>query len=105
VDLATASITAAGSTSLAGYGDPKNIIHVCNLNDTGTSSTWLVQDNNEELWQTVFEYDLSPTAIQIYNTNMDGRGTKTWRFVAQLRDGGQMQITANLSYTDPATGQ
>ena len=41
-----------------------------------------------------------PTKLRLRNTHINGRGTKTFRFVAQPIDG-----IMNLTYTDPTTGK
>ena len=46
------------------------------------------------------EFGYRPTKLRLRNTHFQGRGTKTFRFVAQPIDG-----IMNFTYTDPATGQ
>lgn len=41
-----------------------------------------------------------PTKLRLRNTHLQGRGTKTFRFVAQPIDG-----IMNFTYVDPATGK
>jgi hypothetical protein len=41
-----------------------------------------------------------PTRLRLRNTHFQGRGTKTFRFIAMPING-----IMNFTYTDPATGQ
>ena len=99
--LGSANLTAQTSSGRPGFSDPKNI--ACKAEDTissGSGSTWLLADNTPGFWRADFGFGFKPTKLQLYNTDFEGRGTKTWRYTA-LPDGGIM----NFTYTDPTTKQ
>ncbi|ETS77208.1 hypothetical protein PFICI_11082 [Pestalotiopsis fici W106-1] len=100
INLESITITAGSSTSSTEYSDPKNVIQVCNATATSeSSSTWLLEDNTAGFWQASFDYNFQPSSVRLYNTHVDGRGTKTWTFSAI-----PVGSIANLSYTDPGIG-
>jgi hypothetical protein len=99
INLSSANITTLESTGAAGFRNPKNI--VCPSNGTdGTSSTWLLADQVAGWWRADMGFGYEPTKLRLWNTNQDGRGTKTFRFVAHPING-----IMNFTYTDPATGK
>ncbi|XXG94728.1 putative endonuclease lcl3 [Hypoxylon texense] len=99
INLSTATIAADGSTSSAGFSDPKNI--VCkNGGVDGAGNTWLLEDNTPGAWRASFNFGFEPRKLRLYNTHQDGRGTRTWRFTAQPING-----ILNFTYIDPATNQ
>ncbi|EXJ89207.1 hypothetical protein A1O3_02273 [Capronia epimyces CBS 606.96] len=97
INLASASISAQGNTTSAGLGDPRNV--VCPSNSSDGTSTFLFADNTPGSWRADLAFGFEPTKLRLWNTNQDGRGTKTWRFTALPIDG-----IMNLTYTDPETG-
>ncbi|WYZ34993.1 hypothetical protein EsH8_I_001269 [Colletotrichum jinshuiense] len=99
INLSSANITSASSTSTTGFSDPRNII--CKTDGVdGSGNTWLLRDNSAGFWQAAFGFGFQPTKLRLWNTHQDGRGTKTFRFTA-LPLGGIL----NMTYLDPATGQ
>ncbi|KAJ0319671.1 hypothetical protein COL5a_010109 [Colletotrichum fioriniae] len=99
INLSSANITSASSTSTSGFSDPRNIICKTDGAD-GSGNTWLLRDNSAGFWQASFGFGFQPTKMRLWNTHQDGRGTKTFRFTA-LPLGGIL----NMTYVDPATGQ
>lgn len=98
INIASANVTATGSSSIAGFSDPTNI--VCKTNGTdGAGDTWLLQDNTPGSWQANFEFGFQPSKLRLWNTHQDGRGTQTFRFTALPLSG-----IMNFTYIDPATG-
>ena len=93
--LSSGNVVAQTSSGRPGLTEPKNII--CKTGETqGPDSTWLLADNSPGSWQASFDFGFQPSKIRLYNTDFEGRGTKTWRFTA-LPDGGIM----NFSYVSP----
>ncbi|KAK2806328.1 hypothetical protein FQN51_007370 [Onygenales sp. PD_10] len=98
INLETAQITSGSSTGTAGFSDPRNV--VCKQNgEDSAGNTWLLADNAPGFWRAEMRFGFQPTKLRIYNTHLDGRGTKTFRFTA-VPDNGIL----NMTYTDPATG-
>ena len=98
INLVTANITAGSSTTTPGYSDPQNIVCPSNVT-SGPGSTWLLDDNTAGYWRAQTQFGFEPTKLRLWNTNEDGRGVKTFRFVALPSDG-----IMNLTYTDPSSG-
>ncbi|KAI0382060.1 cortical protein marker for cell polarity-domain-containing protein [Hypomontagnella monticulosa] len=99
INLSTATIEADQTTSAPGFDDPKNI--VCKTGGVdGAGNTWLLQDNTPGTWRATFNFGFEPTKLRIWNTHQDGRGTRTWRYLAQPING-----IMNFTYIDPGTGQ
>ena len=99
VNLSTANLTTGSGATTAGFSDPKNI--VCQTSGQGgPGQTWLLADNAPGFWKAHFEFGFEPTKLRLWNTNQDGRGTKTFRMTAFPING-----IMNLTYTDPTTGQ
>lgn len=97
INLSTANVSAEGNTTTAGLGNPRNV--VCPSNSSDSSSTFLLADNSPGSWRADLAFGFEPTKLRLWNANQDGRGTRTWRFVAHPIDG-----IMNFTYTDPATG-
>lgn len=93
INVGAANVTAVGTTSAAGFSDPKSII--CKTGGDASGNTWLLADNTAGSWSASFGFGFIPTLLRLYNTNQDGRGSKTFRFIA-LPSGGIM----NLTYVD-----
>lgn len=99
INIAGGKITSGSSTTTAGFSDPQNII--CKTNGTdGAGNTWLLADNTTGFFDAEFGFGFEPTKLRLFNTHLDGRGTKTWRYTAHPIDG-----IMNFTYIDPATGQ
>lgn len=97
--LTSGDITTLSSSSRPGFSDPKNI--VCKTGETqGANNTWLLADGALGSWIDKFGFGFQPSKLRLYNTDFEGRGTKTWRFIA-LPDGGIM----NFSYVEPTSGR
>ncbi|XMA20519.1 hypothetical protein WAI453_013310 [Rhynchosporium graminicola] len=99
INIAGATLTSGSSASAAGLSDPANI--VCKTGGVdGPGNTWLLADNSPGFWRANFGFGFQPTKLRLYNTHLDGRGTKTWRYTAFPING-----IMNFTYIDPATGQ
>lgn len=98
INLSTANISADNTASTKGFDDPKNVI--CSDGSDGSGKTWLLQDEVPGSWEATFEFGFEPTKLRLWNTHQDGRGTKTFRFIALPLDG-----IMNFTYIDPATGK
>ncbi|KAF5239781.1 hypothetical protein FANTH_9821 [Fusarium anthophilum] len=91
INLSTANVTDENGSSGT---DPKDII--C----PGSSSTpWLLQEDTPGYWEAGFSFGFAPTKLRLRNTRQDGRGTKTFRFLAYPING-----IMNLTYVDPESG-
>ncbi|KAH8180066.1 cortical protein marker for cell polarity domain-containing protein [Sarocladium implicatum] len=98
INLSTANITATNSVSGKDFGDPKNIVCSDGSDEAGTA--WLVDDDTPGFWEAEFGFGFEPTKLRLANTHRDGRGTKTFRFIAFPISG-----IMNFTFVDPATGQ
>ncbi|EHK15749.1 uncharacterized protein TRIVIDRAFT_37858 [Trichoderma virens Gv29-8] len=98
INLSTANISADNTASTKGFNDPKNVI--CNDGLGAPGKTWLLQDEVPGSWQATFDFGFEPTKLRLWNTHQDGRGTKTFRFIALPING-----IMNFTYIDPATGK
>jgi Cortical protein marker for cell polarity len=93
VNIQNAQISA--SASEASY-DPQDII--CPANGT-SGRPWLLPDESPGYWQASMGFGYQPTKLRLYNSDEDGKGTKTFRFTAKPING-----IMNFTYTDPVTG-
>ncbi|KAF1360584.1 hypothetical protein EJ07DRAFT_155017 [Lizonia empirigonia] len=100
IPISNANISAQTSSGLPGFTEPTDIACKSNFSTSGAGSTWLLSDTAPGFWKAEFGFGFRPTSLRLYNTDYEGRGTKTFRYTA-LPDGGIM----NLTYTDPSTGQ
>jgi hypothetical protein len=100
IPIGSADISAQTSSGQPGFTDPKVIACKTDFPKGGNGQTWLLADNAPGFWKADFGFGFEPTRLKLYNTDNDGRGTKTWRFTA-LPDGGIM----NMTYTDPSSGR
>ncbi|KAM0256780.1 hypothetical protein ACHAQJ_004732 [Trichoderma viride] len=98
INLSTANISAENTASTKGFNNPKSVI--CSDGSDGSGKTWLVQDDTPGTWEASFDFGFEPTKVRLWNTHQDGRGTKTFRFIALPLDG-----IMNFTYIDPATGK
>jgi len=99
INISGANLTSGSSTSTAGLSDPANV--VCRTGGVdGPGNTWLLADNSLGFWKATFGFGFQPTKLRLYNTHLDGRGTKTWRYTAFPING-----IMNFTYIDPATGR
>lgn len=95
VNLVSTNITAEQTTAAAPYNNPASI--VCS---DGTDSMWLLRDGQVGSWTADFKFGFKPTKLRLRNANLEGRGTKIFRFTAFPLDG-----IMNLTYTDPQTNE
>lgn len=98
INLSSAQINATNGAMTPGFNDPKNI--VCSAGNDAPGSTWLAADNTPASWEAKFGFGFEPTKLRLYNTHQDGRGTKTFRFLAFPLNG-----ILNFTYVDPSTGR
>lgn len=97
INIASAHISASVSSSQSGFSDPNNII--CKDNGaSGPGETWLLPDKAPGWWRADMRFGYQPTKLRVWNTNQDGRGTKTFRYTAFPLNG-----IMNFTYTDPVT--
>ena len=97
INLVSAAVSSEGNANAPdGLGNPQNLI--CPTNSSTTP--WLLSDNTQGSWRADLQYGFIPTKLRLWNSNHGGRGTKTFRFLAEP-GGGIM----NLSYVDSSTGQ
>ena len=88
------SPTTSSNSSQSGFSDPSNI--VCkDYTQQGSGQTWLLQDLTTGFWDAKFGFGFIPTVLRLYNTDYQGRGTKTFRMIALPLNG-----IMNLTYTD-----
>ncbi|KAJ5099323.1 hypothetical protein N7532_006324 [Penicillium argentinense] len=91
LNLQNATITSDTDSSLSGYSDNRNII--CSTSgEAAKGSTYLLHDNAPGFWRADLGFNFNPTKVRLYNTHLDGRGTKTFLFRA-LPDNGIMNMT------------
>ncbi|KAF2626923.1 hypothetical protein BU25DRAFT_75286 [Macroventuria anomochaeta] len=100
IPIANANISAQTSSGLPGFTEPTDITCKGDFTAQGSGSTWLLADRTAGFWKAEFGFGFRPTKLRLFNTDYEGRGTKTFRYTA-LPDGGIM----NLTYTDPSTGR
>jgi len=100
IPISSAEISAQTSSGLDGLSDPKSIACKPDYTTQGPGSTWLLADQSPGFWKADFGFGFEPTSLRLYNTDFQGRGSKTFRFTA-LPDGGIL----NLTYTDPTSGR
>ncbi|KAJ5794547.1 hypothetical protein N7457_001146 [Penicillium paradoxum] len=94
LNLQNATVTSDSDSPLDGYSDPRNII--CSTSgEAAPGKTYLLHDYAPGFWRADLGFDFFPTKIRLYNTHLDGRGTKAFLLRA-LPDNGIM----NLTYTD-----
>ncbi|KAL4888369.1 cortical protein marker for cell polarity-domain-containing protein [Aspergillus ambiguus] len=98
VNLPDAKISSDAISSKSGFADPRNIICQSSGAD-GEGKTWLLEDYSPGFWRADMSYEFYPTKLRLYNTHLEGRGTKSFLF-RRLPDNGIM----NMTYTDPDTG-
>ncbi|OCK84698.1 hypothetical protein K432DRAFT_102210 [Lepidopterella palustris CBS 459.81] len=96
IPVSSANVTSGSTTTTTGFSDPRNIICKTGFQD-GVGNSWLLADNTPGFWQASFGFGFQPSKLRLYNTQQDGRGTKTWRFTALPING-----IMNLSYVNPA---
>ncbi|OQO00347.1 hypothetical protein B0A48_13694 [Cryoendolithus antarcticus] len=94
INLSSGNITSSGTSTRNGFSDPEQIICKTGAQD-GAGNTWLLQDDTQGYWQGAYSFGFNPTKIRLYNTQQDGRGTKTFYF-EDMNSGGIL----NLDYSD-----
>lgn len=99
INISGANLTTVASTTTTGLSDPANIVCKAAGID-GPGNTWLLADNTPGFWKASFGFGFQPTKLRLWNTHLEGRGTKTWRFTANPING-----IMNFTYTDPTSGQ
>ncbi|KAF2224972.1 cortical protein marker for cell polarity-domain-containing protein [Elsinoe ampelina] len=91
INIGSADVRAGSTSTTPGFTDPRNI--VCkDFTQQGSSQTWLLADNSPGYWNAKFGFGFNPTLLRLWNTNYEGRGTKTFRMTA-LPNGGIMNLT------------
>jgi hypothetical protein len=97
INLSSAKISAEGSSTRAGFSDPRNI--VCKTaGQDGPDNTWLLEDHAPGAWESRMSFGYEPTKLRLWNTHFEGRGTKTFRFTSFKLNG-----ILNMSYVDSVT--
>ncbi|KAI8940028.1 hypothetical protein NX059_003750 [Plenodomus lindquistii] len=100
IPISTANLSAQTSSGLQGLSDPKAITCKSDFSASGPGQTWLLANTAPGFWKADFGFGFEPTRLRLWNTDFEGRGTKTFRFTA-LPDGGIL----NMTYVDPSTGR
>jgi len=100
IPIGSATIAAQTSSGLQGLTDPKNIACKSDFSTQGPGQTWLLSDTAPGFWKADFGFGFEPSKLRLWNTDFEGRGTKTFRFTA-LPDGGIL----NMTYIDPSNGR
>ncbi|CAG8662859.1 5701_t:CDS:2, partial [Racocetra persica] len=90
-------ISSGNSATLTNFSDPSVLI--CSSEPDGPGNTWLVENNEVGVLRIKFDYELTPTAIGLKNTNYQGRGTKTFRLISIPNND-----IITLSYTNSTNG-
>ncbi|EAW11945.1 putative cellular morphogenesis protein (Rax2) [Aspergillus clavatus NRRL 1] len=99
INLKDSTITSDAVSSRSGLSSPHNII--CQTSgEEGDGKTWLLADTSPGFWRADMGFDYQPTKLRLWNTHLEGRGTKAFLF-RRLPDNGIM----NLTYTDPNSGE
>ncbi|CAF9918725.1 MAG: hypothetical protein GOMPHAMPRED_001607 [Gomphillus americanus] len=101
INFSNATISAGPSSSEQGFSDPKNVVCQSSGKDE-PGATWLVQPGVAGHWQADFNFAFQPSKIRLWNTRVNGSGTKTWRF---MNNPNTANSILELRYTDPATQQ
>ncbi|KAH0544493.1 hypothetical protein FGG08_001391 [Glutinoglossum americanum] len=99
INIPSGTISAGSTTISSGFSDPRNIVCKASGQD-GAGNTWLLSDNQPGYWRAEFKFGFIPTKLRVWNTHLDGRGTKTFRFTAMPING-----IMNFTFTDPETNQ
>ena len=101
INFSNATISTVSSSSQQGFSDPKNVVCQSSGKD-GAGTTWLAQPGVPGSWQADFNFAFQPTKIRLWNTRVNGSGTKTWRF---MNNPNKVNSILELRYKDPATQQ
>ncbi|KAL8862849.1 MAG: hypothetical protein Q9178_000791 [Gyalolechia marmorata] len=99
INLSSARISGGSTTEENGFNDPENIVCKTSGQDQ-PGSTWLLEDRTSGFWRADLNFGFEPTKLRLWNTHLNGRGTKTFRFTALPLNG-----IMNMTYIDPATGK
>lgn len=94
INLSSGNVTSSGTSSTDGFDDPRNIICKTGSQD-GSGNTWLLQDNTAGYWEGAYYFGFNPTRLRLYNTQYEGRGTRTFYF-EDMNSGGIL----NMQYDD-----
>jgi cortical protein marker for cell polarity len=95
IPITNAAIQAGPSSTQAGLDTPANIICKDPTTD-GPGNAWLLADGSKGGALTAtFGYGFNPSLLRIGNTKYQGRGTKTWSFIALPING-----LMNFSFVD-----
>ncbi|KAF0452774.1 cortical protein marker for cell polarity-domain-containing protein [Gigaspora margarita] len=97
INLQNATFSDGNSATLTNFTDSSALI--CSAEPDGPGHTWLLENNVVGLLRIKFDYELTPTAIGLKNTNYQGRGTKSFRLIS-LPD----NSIITLSYTNTTNG-
>lgn len=98
VNLQTAKVTSDAISPKAGFSDPRNVI--CSSGKAGKGNTWLLHDYSPGFWRADMAFSFTPSKLRLYNTHLDGRGTKSFLFRALPING-----IMNFTYADPDSGR
>ncbi|PNS20867.1 hypothetical protein CAC42_2798 [Sphaceloma murrayae] len=94
INIGSADVRAGSTSTTPGFTDPRNIL--CkDFTQQGSGQTWLLADNSLGFWNAKFGFGFNPTLLRLWNTNFEGRGTKTFRMTALPLNG-----IMNLTYID-----
>ncbi|GAM83499.1 hypothetical protein ANO11243_014870 [Dothideomycetidae sp. 11243] len=94
INIGSADLTTGSTATTEGFTNPSNV--VCkDFSQQGAGQTWLLADNSAGYWDAKFRFGFNPTLLRLYNTDYQGRGTKTFRMTALPLNG-----IMNLTYVD-----
>lgn len=98
VNLQSAEISSSAISHLDGFSDPRNIICPASA-EAGKGTTWLLEDYSPGFWRADMGFNFQPSKLRLYNTHLNGRGTKSFLFRALPING-----IMNFTYSDPDAG-
>ena len=90
INLSSGEITGEGTTDRDGFNDPTNIVCGSGSQD-GSGNAWLLRDGIPGFWQGNYGFGFNPTKLVLYNTEEEGRGTKTFYF-ENMNSGGILEM-------------
>ncbi|KAJ1658771.1 hypothetical protein IWQ61_002040 [Dispira simplex] len=80
VNLAAATISGGNDSEDKRYSSPANA--VCTSNRKERKNPWLMRDLMPGFWRADFRETVRPSLLRVLNTDLDGRGSKTFRMEA-----------------------
>lgn len=91
INLSSGNISSDGATSRSGFSDPYQIVCSANKSEGSSDGTWLLKDDTPGFWQGDYGFGFNPTKLRLFNTEQEGRGTKTFYF-ENMNSGGILKM-------------